>query len=121
MASRNATDLVLGNAWVWPRRPAPGSTGSAAGDGRGFGFGFGRGLGVMAVTDGVALTCVRTGVLLRFTLTGLAGVLAPPEQLVSRKQAASGTMTAAAHRRGLRTPTSRHLMEIYDSGSPQIA
>src|SRR5215469_154246 len=118
MALRNATVLVLGNAWVWARLPAPGATGSALGAGGGGGAGSGGGpftspAGSPALAGGDEAGPL-TGMV---ALTGRAVVPAPPEQPDTTMQAASsvhpasGTTIAPARRRGLRAGASRHLVK----------
>src|SRR5271166_1181868 len=115
MAFLKATDLVLGNALVCSRRPAPGATGSALGRG-GNGGPAARAVGSSPVTDGVGETL---GAALLVALTGRVLVPAPafpPQAAQAASSAATATTTAG---RRIRTPVSRHLTrEGFYSGPP---
>src|SRR5215472_6088428 len=96
MALRNATDFVLGKAWVCLRRPAPGATGSALGDGGAGGF-------TGTVSEGVATACVGVAdVPLAVERTGRAWVWAG----LAEQPASIPTRAAKPT-----TPRSRHLMD----------
>jgi hypothetical protein len=114
MAFLKATDFVLGNALVCPRRPAPGATGSALGGG-----GFGGGVGLAGAAVGDSSIADGVGETLGVALTGRVLVPAPAFPLQAAQAASSAATATATAGRRIRTPVSRHLTrEGFYSGPP---